>query len=159
MMHIERNLGRALVLGLLVACSDPRVARAQLTGTFANTITVDEQYVTQADNATDIAFAADGRAVVTLKGGTIIVRRTDGTKNMVTGQFGMVDTASEKGLLGVVAHPDVATNNTFFFYVSNGTNSNDKHRVVTGVLTESDGLTVDLENPVIAEAEGNGPGL
>jgi MYXO-CTERM domain-containing protein len=159
MMRFERNLSRAFVLGLLVACSDPSVARAQLTGTFADTITVDDEYVTEADNATDIAFAADGRAVVTLKGGTVIVRRADGTKSMVTGQFGMVDTASEKGLLGVVAHPDVATNNTFFFYVSNGSSANDKHRVFTGVLTESDGLTVDMANPIIAEAEGNGPGL
>ena len=158
-MRIERNLGRAFVLGLLAACSDPGVARAQLAGTFAGTITVDQQYVTEVNEPTDIAFAADGRAVVTLKAGTVVIRRMDGTKNMVTGQFGMVDTASEKGLLGVVAHPDVATNNTFFFYVSNGSNNNDKHRVYTGVLTESDGLTVDMANPIIAEAEGNGPGL
>src|SRR6185503_3053076 len=73
--------------------------------------------------------------------------------------FGMVDTGSEKGLLGVVAHPDVASNNTFFFYVSNGSDSNDKHRVYRGVLAANDTLTIDMANPVIAEAAGNGPGL
>ena len=137
----------------------PSVAGAQLAADFADTVTVDTDYVTGANSATDIAFTADGRAVVTLKGGTVVIRRADGTKNMQTGLFGTVDTGSEKGLLGVVADPDVATNATFYFYVSNGSTSDDKHRVFKGVLSASDTFTIDLDNPVIAAENGNGPGL
>jgi MYXO-CTERM domain-containing protein len=143
----------------LAAFGGSNVASAQLAAQFADAVTVDTEYVTGANSATDIAFSADGRAVVTLKGGTIVVRRANGTKNMVTGQFGTVDTASEKGLLGVVADPDVATNDTFYFYVSNGTSNDDKHRVFKGVLSATDTFTIDLDNPVIAADNGDGPGL
>ena len=143
----------------LAAFGLPNAANAQLAAAFADTVTVDPTYVTGANSATDIAFSADGRAVVTLKGGTIVVRRANGTKNMVTGQFGTVDTGSEKGLLGVVADPDVATNDTFYFYVSNGSTSDDKHRVYKGVLSADDTFAIDMENPVIAADNGDGPGL
>jgi MYXO-CTERM domain-containing protein len=137
----------------------PNVAQAQLAAAFADSVTVDTEYVTGANSATDIAFTADGRAVVTLKNGTIVIRRADGTKAMLTGVFSNVDTASEKGLLGVVSDPDVATNHRFYFYVSNGTNNNDKHRVFSGVLADDNTFTIDTDNPVIAEMVGNGPGL
>jgi MYXO-CTERM domain-containing protein len=149
----------ASVLGCVSAWVMPDIAHAQLAAAFADSVTVDTEYVTGASSATDIAFAADGRAVVTLKGGTIVVRRADGTKNMQMGAFGTVDTQSEKGLLGVVADPAVATNNTFYFYVSNGSNANDKHRVYRGVLGANDTFTIDMADPVIAEANGVGPGL
>lgn len=158
-MRAGRRLGQGFLLGLLVACSEEESARAQLAGDFADTITVDTQYLTNANGVTDIAFHSDGRAVVTLKAGTVVIRRTDGTRNMQNNLFGNVDTESEKGLLGVVADPAVATNNAFYFYVSNGTNDNDKHRVFRGTLGTDDALTIDMANPVIAEAAGNGPGL
>ncbi|HEX6274813.1 MAG TPA: PQQ-dependent sugar dehydrogenase [Polyangiaceae bacterium] len=149
----------ASLLAGLGACTLPGVAHAQLAAAFADAVTVDTEYLTGANSATDIAFSADGRAVVTLKGGTIVVRRADGTKNMQMGVFGNVDTQSEKGLLGVVADPGVATNNTFYFYVSNGSNANDKHRVYRGVLSANDTFTIDMADPVIAEMNGVGPGL
>ncbi|HEY3495745.1 MAG TPA: PQQ-dependent sugar dehydrogenase, partial [Polyangiaceae bacterium] len=134
-----------------------RSAQADLTGEFADALDVDTEFVTGVNAATDIAFAADGRAVVTQKSGQITVRRTDGTKNVVMGAFGDVDTQSEKGLLGVVAHP--SEENTFFFYVSNGDSNGDKHRVYKGSLGDDDSITVDLDNPIIAASVGNGPGL
>jgi glucose/arabinose dehydrogenase len=156
-MRLGRCFGHAFVLGIFFVCADPGVASAQLSGTFANTITVDTDYVTGANNATDIAFAPDGRAVVTTKSGSVWIRHTDGTKVQRMNLFGTVDTASEKGLLGVVAHPTMA--NTFFFYVSNGSDTTDKHRVFRGTLDASDQLTIDMMNPVIAAGAGMGPGL
>jgi glucose/arabinose dehydrogenase len=110
-------------------------------------------------NLTDVAWAGDGRAVIVRKDGGVIIRRADETTVVRTGLFGTVDSASEKGLLGVVAHPDVATNGTFFFYVSNGSSNDDKHRVYRGVLDASDQLTIETNTPLIGAAAGTGPGL
>lgn len=154
MREMTRTLGISTVLFLALS---PRLAHADLTGDFADALQVDTEFVTGVSSATDIAFAADGRAVVTQKGGTIVVRRTDGTKNVVTGAFGTVDTNSEKGLLGVVAHP--TEENTFFFYVSNGDDDSDKHHVYKGTLGDDDTVTIDLDNPIIAASADSGPGL
>lgn len=156
-MRTKRWIGRASLLGIVAAWGDPASALAQLTGQFADTITVDNQYMTGANNVTDIAFAADGRAVATLKNGTVVIRRTDGTTTQQMGLFGTVDAMSEKGLLGVVAHPTTA--NTFFFYVSNGSDANDKHRVYSGLLGTNDMLTIDMGNPIVAASRMLGPGL
>lgn len=133
-------------------------AHAQLTPTFASRLTLDPAFVTGAAQATDIAFSGDGRALVTRKTGEIAVRRANGTVATIAYPFpATLDTASEKGLLGIVADPQVATNNTFYFYVSNGP-TNDKHRVYKAVLTPSDTLTVDT-TPIIGASRGFGPGL
>ncbi len=149
---------RCLGLGLSLAACNAKPAKAQLQSPFSGTLTATQEFVTGADGATDIAFHPDGRAVVTRKGGTITVRTTAGdqidTNNLFTG----LDTGSEKGLLGVVADPGVATNDTFYFYADTGP-SDDKHRVYKGVLADDNTFTVDLDNPVIAAARGNGPGL
>lgn len=134
-------------------------ARAQLAPAFADKLTLDTQFVTGATSATDIAFSGDGRALVTRKTGQIVLRRANGTTELIAYPFGgTLDTGSEKGLLGVVADPDVAENRAFYFYVSNGPTA-DKHRVYRAVLgQESDTLTVDPV-PVIALSRGFGPGL
>ena len=137
----------------------PPGARADLAPGFVGKLSVDAAFVTGAAGATDIAFSADGRALVTRKTGQIVVRHADGTTALIAYPFGgTLDTASEKGLLGVVADPDVAQNRAFYFYVSNGPTA-DKHRVYRAVLAEgSDSLTVDPV-PVIAASRGFGPGL
>jgi glucose/arabinose dehydrogenase len=147
-----------LVFGLYAghACAD-------LAPAFTGKVTVDTAYVTGAAGATDIAFAADGRAVITQKSGQVVVRRANGTVNVVPYPFGgTLDTTSEKGLLGVVADPNVAQNFTFYFYVSNGPTTTDKHRVYRAVLNAADGIDVDLSpavNPVVGASRGAGPGL
>ena len=133
-------------------------ARADLAPQFVGKLDVNTGYVLNATGATDIAFSADGRAIVTTKGGQIMIRRADGTVVTLAYPFGgTLDTASEKGLLGVVADPNVAQNQQFYFYVSNGPTA-DKHRVYRAVLTASNGLTVD-SNPIVGLARGTGPGL
>ncbi len=143
------SFSSAVAVGLLAPA-----ALADLTGDFADTLVVDPSYVTGANGATDIAFSGD-RAVITTKSGTVYVRRADGTKNQLTGLFEGIDTASEKGLLGVVSDPEDPT--TLFFYVSNGP-TDDKHRVYRGTLEAGDEISIDAE-PIVAAAMDNGPGL
>src|SRR4051812_17954227 len=103
------------VAGLLL----PGEAQAALTGDFAAKLDVDSTWLSGANGATDIAFASDGRAVVTTRTGQIVVRLTDGTKKTTEGQFPTIDNSfQEKGLTGVVADP--TTPNRFFFYVDDG---------------------------------------
>ncbi len=151
-------IGIGVVLGIVAA----RPAHADFAPAFVGKVSVDTTYVTGATGATDIAFSGDGRAVVTRKSGQIVVRRADGMVNVVLYPFPpTLDTGSEKGLLGVVADPDVATNRTFYFYVSNGP-TNDKHRIYRAVLsanpTADASFAVD-PTPVLALSRGVGPGL
>jgi len=143
------------VSGLLL----PSEARADLTGDFADALSIDAQWLTGASAATDIAFAPDGRAVVTRRTGEITVRLLDGTKKTTTGQFPTIDNSfQEKGLTGVVADPAMA--NGFFFYADDGQDTADKHRVYHGVLAEDGGVTVDRNKPIIAKGVNAGdPGL
>jgi aldose sugar dehydrogenase len=150
-------LAVASILG--VVAGDASEVAAAVAAPFASKISLDTQFVTGATAATDIAFSGDGRAIVTTKGGTIVVRHSDGTFASIAYPFpGTLDTASEKGLLGVVADPSVSQNRAFYFYVSNGP-TNDKHRVYRAVLgAASDSFSVDAL-PVIAASRGVGPGL
>jgi len=133
-------------------------ARAALTGDFADALDIDSGYVTGANGATDIAFSGDGRAVITTKTGNIVVRLTDGTKKTLQGTFPDLDSASEKGLNGVFADP--RDPKAFFFYADNGPSTTDKHQVYHAVLNDDSTITVDLDNPVVAEGANPGdPGL
>ena len=146
----RRPLTPAKGLGLALACSGflvPGVASADLASDFATALEIDPTYATGVNGATDIAFAADGRAVITEKGGTVVIRRTDGTKQPLTGLFPDLDLDSEKGLTGVVADPTAP--DEFFFYADNGPSVTDKHRVYRGVLSSADELGVDLLNPIV----------
>ncbi|HTQ02688.1 MAG TPA: PQQ-dependent sugar dehydrogenase [Polyangiaceae bacterium] len=143
--------GRARTLGLLVAGAALLLAaeaEAQLAETFADVLTIDEQYVTGVGNATDIAFTSDGRALVTMKTGDIVIRKLDGSLVSIPDLFPNLDTDSEKGLTGVTADP--RSGNAFFFYVDNGPSTSDKHRVYHGVLDSENALTVDFDQPIVA---------
>ncbi len=147
----------AVSLGLSVFGSTS-LARADLAPAFVGRLSVDTQYVQGAAGATDVAFSADGRAVITRKTGQVVIRRSDGTLTTLAYPFGgTLDTSSEKGLLGVVADPNVAANSAFYFYVSNGPTA-DKHRVYRAVLTASNTLLVDA-SPIVGLSRGVGPGL
>jgi glucose/arabinose dehydrogenase len=140
----------------LVAASS---ANAQLAPGMVGKLTLDTTWLTGAPSATDIAFSGDGRALITRKTGQIVVRRADGTTALIAYPFGgVLDTGSEKGLLGVVAHPNVAQNRFFYFYVSNGPTA-DKHRVYLAQLAEDSDTLMVAPFPIIAASLGVGPGL
>jgi glucose/arabinose dehydrogenase len=158
----SREFDRGLVsaAACVVSCLLSTGARADLDPAFTGKLDVDTGYVTGALAPTDIAFSGDGRAVVTQKGGDILVRHPGGSLATVPYPFGdALDTESEKGLLGVVADPDVVHNRRFYFYVSNGPTDGDKHRVYRAVLAAaSDAFTVTA-TPIIGASRGLGPGL
>ncbi|HEX9619122.1 MAG TPA: PQQ-dependent sugar dehydrogenase [Polyangiaceae bacterium] len=146
---------RSVALPLCFACTSKSAA---LDPEFGERLRVDAEYLTDVAEATDVAFSGDGRALVTLKTGEVVVRRADGSRRVLDYPFGgTLDTGSEKGLLGVVADPDVEENGAFYFYVSNGP-TDDKHRVYRAVLSDDDDLAVDA-TPIVAASRGNGPGL
>jgi glucose/arabinose dehydrogenase len=62
---------------------------------------------------------------------------------MQTGAFPGIATATEQGLLGVVADPNVGTNHLFYFYVTNGPTAADRIRVLRGTLGSNDSFTID----------------
>jgi glucose/arabinose dehydrogenase len=104
--------------------------------------------------ATDIAFHADGRAVITIKRGDITVRHPDGTKVDLTGKFDIMTPSGNNGLLGVVSVPGT---DDFYFYVSDGT-ATDKNRVLKGTLNAGNDILVD-STAVIGAERGNGASL
>lgn len=156
-LRSRRTLGTLMLYGLCCWFATP-ATYAALALAFNDKVTVDSAFVTGAAAPTDIAFTADGRAIITQKGGELLVRRADGALLTLAYPFGgSLDTSSEKGVLGVVADPQVATNSRFYFYVSNGPSS-DKHRVYRATLTPTNTLVVDA-GPVVAASRGVGPGL
>jgi len=117
-------------------------------------------YATGLSAPTDIAFLPDGRMLITEKGGTLKLRATGGAVT-VAGSF-PVDTASEKGLLGVAVDPDFAANRRLFFYYSRSSGAGtdpgtdlDRHRVVS-ILLKSDG-TLDAPTETILVRGLRGP--
>ncbi len=155
-----RALTRPLGLLTLLFCLHcSRGARAKLSAPFDQTLVEDQAWVTDASNATDVAFHTDGRAVITRKTGEITIRKANGDLVEIIGKFPNLDTTSEKGLLGVVADPGVATNGTFYFYASDGPIIDDRHRVYKGVLHDDNSLAIDLDNPIVGAPRGVGPGL
>jgi glucose/arabinose dehydrogenase len=141
----------------MLAALVPAGALAALAPALVGKVEVDTAWATGLSLATDIAFAGDGRAIIVRKTGQIAVRQPDGSLVQLAYPFGgTLDSSSEKGLLGVVADPQVATNGRFYFYVSNGPTA-DKHRVYRATLDAANDLIVD---PVPIVAAGAGlPGL
>lgn len=94
---------------------------------------------------TDIRWlpAPDGRMVLITKGGTFYIRQNNG--QLSSGGTFSVDTASEKGLLGVEVDPDFTNNKKLYFYysASNGIGGTDldRHRVVMRTLGANDQLS------------------
>jgi glucose/arabinose dehydrogenase len=99
---------------------------------------------------TDIAFLSDGRAVITNKNGNITVVGKDGMAQKAMAARLMVDTGSEKGLLGVVRD----ANDNLYFYASTGTTNADKHNVFKGRAGADGTVTIDMTPIVTGGLEG-----
>ncbi len=114
-------------------------------------------WMTGLGQVTDFAFLPDGRAVVVEKTGAVKVRLASGSV-AVAGGF-PVDTASEKGLLGVAVDPAFAANGRLFFYYSlsdaAGGTDLDRHRVVS--VTLQPGSTLDMASETVLVQGLRGP--
>ena len=65
-------------------------------------------------SATDMAFTPDGRLFVTLKGGVVRYRRTNGTVGTLLNFSRKVNDAGERGLLGVAVDPRFRVNHHLY---------------------------------------------
>src|SRR5262245_2464787 len=100
----------------------------------ASLFTIQDNFLTGVGDVTDFRWLPDGRLVVINKAGNVLVRPAGGGTLVDAGSFA-VDTASEKGLLGIAVDPAFTTNRRLYFYYSaaGGTTAN-KHRVVVRTL-------------------------
>ena len=106
-------------LVLLAACQ-PRSERdgTETVGkalTIVPTGFVDEQVVGSLPNPTSMTFAPDGRLFVSLQGGDLRVIK-NGALLSTPFVSVSVDSAGERGLLGVAFDPNFATNNYVYIY-------------------------------------------
>jgi glucose/arabinose dehydrogenase len=109
-----------------------------------------EGWVNNIANVMDLTFTPDGRAVILERAGDIHIRTKDGMLIRSVAHVPIKPlTATEHGLLGVVAHPDFAQNHTLFLHASIGDTVADKDQVVKAILSDDNKLTIDYANPII----------
>jgi MYXO-CTERM domain-containing protein len=114
---------------------------------------------------TDIAVLPDGRAIIPQRTGNLAVRLPDGTLLKTAGRPpGSVSTStSEQGILGLAADPAFASSHAFYFYVSIGTDVNNRHKVQRGYLDAGNAFTFDSGYVIDTGLEGpdnhNGGGI
>ncbi len=128
----------ALLVLLLTA---PAAADLLNAGDANNLLQLQDVVTAGISNTTDLTFLPDGRMVIIEKGGKIHLRATNGTLSLAgtitVGQNG------ESGLLGIVAHPDFATNGRLIIYFSHPTNGQ-----TVGYVTLTSGGTLASNTPV-----------
>ncbi len=121
--------GSAALLAAL--CSSAPAWAQQLLGTAATELDM-KDYAKGISNPTDIVIVPDGRGVITLQGGDVLVY-TGGTKS-TAGHITTNTNNGEQGLLGVVADPNFATNHYLYFYADVG-GVDDRHQILRYDLT------------------------
>lgn len=152
---------RRVLASMIAAWAAAAFAPAAEAQQLAEQFNITPSYVMGLTAPTDIAFTPDGRAIITLKGGQIRIRQTNGTLTTLSGLFPGISTTSEQGLLSVVVDPDFATNQRLYFYVSDGPDNTDRHRVRRATLSATNMITVEttpLVSGGLRSSNGNGFG-
>jgi glucose/arabinose dehydrogenase len=139
----SRKVGALAMAAALAACDGGGAGRSPSpTGPLVLT-----DVATGLGQTTDVAFLPDGRMLITEKAGDLKVRNVDGAVSL-SAHFD-VDTASEKGLLGVAVDPAFAQNARIFLYYSQaGGASDDKNRAVS-ILLRPDGTMAPASEKVL----------
>ncbi len=107
---------------------------------------------------TDVAELPDGRVVITQRLGDVVVVEADGVTQTEAGHINVSPDFGEQGLLGVVADPDFATNNTLYFYASVDSNRANKHKVYHITLDSSSMLDSARDTVIANGLKGSGGG-
>jgi glucose/arabinose dehydrogenase len=103
---------------------------------------------------TEVVELPDGRLVITQRLGDVVVVGTDG--NLTEAGTIQVDPEfQEQGLVGMVADPDFATNNTLYFFASVDMNVANKNKVYK--ITLSADSTLDMGRMTIIDQGLAGP--
>jgi len=149
------TLPLALLLPLLAASP---AAAVELTGEAADAFN-QETLVDGLAEPTDILVLADGRAVITQRGGDIAILADGGQTD---DHINVHTDAGEQGLLSVVADPNFATNHYLYFYASTGDEVENRHKVLRVELGADNQLgepTIIVDEGLLGPANHNGGGL
>lgn len=138
-----RLLALAAPAALLLATT-PAFADTLASGSPSDLLEIDDEWVTGLNQPTAMAFLPDGRMVITLRAGDVLVRNTDGSLDEA-GTISVSTSFGEKGLLNVVPHPDYASNHLLFFYYTGQGGGGDDNRVVTMELSDDNALDTGSE--------------
>ncbi len=86
---------------------------------------VNEQVLSGLNQPVDLAFLPDGRALILLKDGEIVITDPQASPPVASTYMTLTDieSASERGLTAIALDPDFATNNHFYLYYTNGSRS------------------------------------
>lgn len=112
--------------------------------------------------ATDVAELPDGRVVITERLGDVTVVTPDGNSTLA-GHINVDPEFQEQGLVGIVADPDFATNNTLYFFASadpNTANKNKVYKITLGADNMLDsGRNAIIDQGLAGPLNHNGGGL
>ncbi|HVY26867.1 MAG TPA: PQQ-dependent sugar dehydrogenase [Polyangiaceae bacterium] len=152
-------LGALSALGLVLAASP---ASAKVTLAAAAAADLDAKVVFEGlAEPTDSAELPDGRVVVTNRTGDLDIY-TMGTPDPAVAHIDVDASHNERGLLGVVADPDFATNNYIYVYASQGNDDKNRQKIIRYKLS-ADGKLSDekyvVKDGLWGPANHNGGGI
>jgi glucose/arabinose dehydrogenase len=99
----------------------------------------DSQVVSGLNRPTDMEFAPDGRLFITEQAGTVRIAKSDGTLVTFLNISTKVDSAGERGLLGITFDPAFSTNRyVYLHYTRKATSTNPVHNRVVRVTASGD---------------------
>lgn len=115
-----RHLASAISLAILIAPFWVAIAIADPVPGFAN-----ESVLSGLNQPVDLAFLPDGRMLILLKPGTIVIADPQGNPPVASTYMTLTDVESggERGLIAITLDPDFATNNYFYVYYTKSSRS------------------------------------
>ncbi len=150
-----RNSG-ALALGLCLS-TGTALADTVASGDPSSLLNVDDGFITGLPQPTALEILPDGRFVITLREGHVLVGSPDNLED--AGSFEVKSNEGEMGLLNVLAHPDFESNHLLYFYYSagdgNGGTGMNRHRVVTVELGDDNTLDMSTEETILDGLRGS----
>lgn len=145
----------AIAVAFVTACS-ARVARAQLGDGEPTRLFEMRQWVSGLDQPTDVAFVPDGRAILALRDGELIVRTQDGVLHYNAGNTYPQTRHIESGLIGLSMIPDAVVDNGMgpeypLIAISAGIDNkkNETIRIHSGRLLANNEVFIQLARPLL----------
>ncbi len=161
-MLLRRRLSFAplLIASAAGSYAQTALAAAELAaGAPADTFDIDSSFITGLTAVTGLRFLPDGRLLVMEKAGNLKIW-SNGTVTTVPPLSSdcattfCVDDSSEKGLLGVIAHPDFANNKRIIVYYSPTNTPIERRNRVSSFVLDGGAIAAASENIIVDDIEG-----
>jgi aldose sugar dehydrogenase len=153
---VKQSQIRVAIAVTFVAGFCSRLALAQLAGGEPTRLFEMRNWVVGLDQPTDIAFVPDGRAILALRDGELVVRTRDGALHHNAGNTYPKLRHLESGLLGIAMIPDAVVDNGMgpeypLVTISAGIDNNNKEkiRINTGRLLANNEIFIQLARPLL----------